>query len=244
MSRLSYDPTHCTLCPRRCGGDRTRAKGYCRMPDRPVVARAALHFWEEPPLSGTRGAGTVFFSGCSLGCVFCQNEAISQRDFGREISVERLREIFWALIDAGAHNIDLVNPTHYAHVVAEALSQPLPVPVVWNSGGYDRVETLRALEGTVDIYLPDYKYPDARDAQCWAGAADYPQVARAAIQEMVRQTGPYVLDQEGILQRGVVIRHLLLPGRLNQAKEVMDWVRATFPPHTVLFSLMSQFMAN
>ena len=225
MSRLSYDPTHCTLCPRRCGGDRTRAKGYCRMPDRPVVARAALHFWEEPPLSGTRGAGTVFFSGCSLGCVFCQNEAISQRDFGREISVERLREIFWALIDAGAHNIDLVNPTHYAHVVAEALSQPLPVPVVWNSGGYDRVETLRALEGTVDIYLPDYKYPDARDAQCWAGAADYPQVARAAIQEMVRQTGPYVLDQEGILQRGVVIRHLLLPGRLNQAKEVMDWVR-------------------
>ena len=172
MSRLSYDPTHCTLCPRRCGGDRTRAKGYCRMPDRPVVARAALHFWEEPPLSGTRGAGTVFFSGCSLGCVFCQNEAISQRDFGREISVERLREIFWALIDAGAHNIDLVNPTHYAHVVAEALSQPLPVPVVWNSGGYDRVETLRALEGTVDIYLPDYKYPDARDAQCWAGAAD------------------------------------------------------------------------
>lgn len=147
-------------------------KGVLRMPDRPVVARAALHFWEEPPLSGTRGAGTVFFSGCSLGCVFCQNEAISQRDFGREISVERLREIFWALIDAGAHNIDLVNPTHYAHVVAEALSQPLPVPVVWNSGGYDRVETLRALEGTVDIYLPDYKYPDARDAQCWAGAAD------------------------------------------------------------------------
>ena len=213
------------------------------MPDRPVVARAALHFSGRNLLSRDPGRGHgVFFSGCSLGCVFCQNEAISQRDFGREISVERLREIFWALIDAGAHNIDLVNPTHYAHVVAEALSQPLPVPVVWNSGGYDRVETLRALEGTVDIYLPDYKYPDARDAQCWAGAADYPQVARAAIQEMVRQTGPYVLDQEGILQRGVVIRHLLLPGRLNQAKEVMDWVRATFPPHTVLFSLMSQYI--
>ena len=200
MSRLSYDPTHCTLSP-PVRGDRP-GKGYCRMPDRPVVAGRRCTSGRNLPLSGTRARARCFFSGCSLGCVFCQNEAISQRDFGREISVERLREIFWALIDAGAHNIDLVNPTHYAHVVAEALSQPLPVPVVWNSGGYDRVETLRALEGTVDIYLPDYKYPDARDAQCWAGAADYPQVARAAIQEMVRQTGPYVLDQEGILQGG------------------------------------------
>ncbi len=143
---------------------------------------------------------------------------------------------FWALIDAGAHNIDLVNPTHYAHVVAEALSQPLPVPVVWNSGGYDRVETLRALEGTVDIYLPDYKYPDARDAQCWAGAADYPQVARAAIQEMVRQTGPYVLDQEGILQRGVVIRHLLLPGRAEPGQGSDGLGAGDLPaPHRALF---------
>lgn len=241
MSELSYDPTRCTLCPRRCGGDRTRAKGHCRMPDRPVVARAALHHWEEPPLSGTRGAGTVFFSGCSLGCVFCQNDSISQQDFGREIPVERLREIFQELIAQGAHNIDLVNPTHYAHVIHAALETPLPVPVVWNSGGYDRVETLRAMEGKVDIYLPDYKYPDPAGAKAYAGAEDYPEVARAAIREMVRQTGPCVLDEEGLLRRGVVIRHLLLPGRLPQAKEVMDWVADTFPPGTVLFSLMSQY---
>ncbi len=241
MNELSYDPHHCTLCPRRCGGDRTRATGRCRMPDRPVVARAALHHWEEPPLSGTRGAGTVFFSGCSLGCVFCQNDSISQQDFGREIPVERLGEIFQELIAQGAHNIDLVNPTHYAHAIAQALEAPLPVPVVWNSGGYDRVETLRALEGKIDIYLPDYKYPDAAGAKAYAGAADYPEVAQAAIREMVRQTGPCVFDGAGLLRRGVVIRHLLLPGRLAQAKEVMDWVAGTFPPNTVLFSLMSQY---
>ena len=241
MGPLTYDPTHCTLCPRRCGGDRTQAKGRCRMPDRPVVARAALHHWEEPPLSGTRGAGTVFFSGCSLGCVFCQNGSISQGDFGREIPVERLREIFRELAAQGAHNIDLVNPTHYAHAIAQALEVPLPVPVVWNSGGYDRVETLRALEGKIDIYLPDYKYPDAAGAKAYAGAADYPEVAQAAIREMVRQTRPCVFDGAGLLRRGVVIRHLLLPGRLAQAKEVMDWVAGTFPPNTVLFSLMSQY---
>ena len=211
------------------------------MPDRPVLARASLHHWEEPPLSGTRGAGTVFFSGCSLGCIFCQNDSISQQDFGKEISVARLRDIFFDLVEAGTHNIDLVNPTHYAHAVAEALAEPLPVPVVWNSGGYDRVETLEALEGKIQIYLPDYKYPDPAGAKKYAMAEDYPEVAQAAIREMVRQTGPYELDEEGILQRGVVIRHLILPGRLEQAKAVMDWVAETFPPHTVLFSLMSQY---
>lgn len=241
MTTLLHDPTHCTLCPRRCGGDRTKAAGRCRMPQAPVVARAALHHWEEPPLSGTRGAGTVFFSGCSLGCVFCQNDSISQQDFGREITVARLREIFRELIAAGAHNIDLVNPTHYAHVAATALEEPLPVPVVWNSGGYDRVETLRALEGKIQIYLPDFKYPDAQGAKDYAGAADYPDIAKAAIGEMVRQTGPYQLDEDGILQKGVILRHLLLPGRLAQAKEVMDWAAANFPPHTILFSLMSQY---
>lgn len=239
--KLNYDPTRCTLCPRTCGGDRTQAKGRCRMPHRPVLARAALHHWEEPPLSGTRGAGTVFFSGCSLGCVFCQNDSISQQDFGKEISLDRLREIFQELMAQGAHNIDLVNPTHYAHAVAQALEEPLDVPVVWNSGGYDRVETLRALEGKVQIYLPDFKYPDEEGARKYAAAQDYPAVAKAAIQEMVRQTGPYAMNAEGILQKGVMIRHLILPGRLNQAKEVMDWVAETFPPHTVLFSLMSQY---
>ena len=238
---MTFDLTNCTLCPRQCKADRTIGKGRCRMPDRPVLARAALHHWEEPPLSGTRGAGTVFFSGCSLGCIFCQNDSISQQDFGKEISVPRLREIFFELVAAGAHNIDLVNPTHYAHVVSEALTEPLPVPVVWNSGGYDRVETLRALEGKVQIYLPDYKYPDSAGAKKYAMAEDYPDVAREAIREMVRQTGPYQLDGDGILKKGVIIRHLILPGRLEQAKAVMDWVAETFPPHTVLFSLMSQY---
>ena len=242
MNRLEFDPTRCTLCPRKCGGDRTRAAGRCRMPLEPLLARAALHRWEEPPISGTRGAGTVFFSGCSLGCVFCQNYEISQEDRGKPVTAERLREIFNDLIAAGAHNIDLVNPTHYAHVIAEVLEEPLPVPVVWNSGGYDRVETLKALEGKIQIYLPDYKYPDPEGAEKYSGAADYPETARAAIREMVRQTGPCAPDENGVLTRGVVIRHLLLPGRLERAKEVMDWIAGTFPPGTVLFSLMSQYL--
>ena len=233
----------CNLCPRQCGALRTQTQrnGRCRMPDAPMVARAALHLWEEPPISGTQGSGTVFFSGCSLGCVFCQNEQISHRDFGKPVTVDRLREIFGALIAQGAHNINLVNPTHYAHVVAQALEQPLPVPVVWNSGGYDRVETLRALEGKVDIYLPDYKYRTADYAARYADAADYPQAAEAAIVEMVRQTGLYCYEN-GLLKRGVIIRHLLLPGKLAEAKRVMDWVAETFQPGQVLFSLMSQYI--
>ena len=239
---IAFDPKHCTLCPRCCGADRTQGRGRCRMPVEPVLARASLHHWEEPPISGTGGAGTVFFSGCSLGCVFCQNDAISHRDFGRAVSVERLRAIFWELIGQGAQTIDLVDPTHYAHAVEAALAEPLPVPVVWNSGGYDRVETLRALEGRIPVYLPDLKFPDAEGARRYAGAEDYPEVARAAICEMVRQTGPYQLGPDGILVRGTLIRHLLLPGRLVQARAVMDWVAETFPPHTVLFSLMSQYV--
>ena len=233
----------CSLCPRQCGALRTetQGKGYCRMPAAPVVARAALHMWEEPPISGTRGSGTIFFSGCSLGCVFCQNEAISHRDIGKALSPGRLREICLELIAQGAHNINLVNPTHYAHVVCQLLEEPLPVPVVWNSGGYDRVETLRGLEGRVSVYLPDLKYLDARTAERYSGAADYPQAAQAAIREMVRQTGPCQFDGEGLLLRGTVIRHLILPGQVEQAKAVMDWVAGEFPRGTVLFSLMSQY---
>ena len=233
----------CSLCPRLCRAERTETtgRGHCRMPELPVVARAALHMWEEPPISGTRGSGTVFFSGCSLDCVFCQNDQISHRDFGKGVTVERLREICQALIAQGAHNINFVNPTHYAHVVARLLAEPLPVPVVWNSGGYDRVETLRAMEGKVDIYLPDLKYLTPALAERYSGAADYPAAAAAAIREMVRQTGPYVLE-DGLLKRGTVIRHLVLPGRLAEAKGVMDWVAETFPAGTVLFSLMSQYV--
>ena len=234
----------CALCPRGCGAERTETagRGYCRMPERPVLARAALHHWEEPPISGTRGSGTVFFSGCSLGCVFCQNEKISHEDFGRAVSLKRLREICEALVAQGAHNLNFVNPTHYAHVLSALLEnwRP-PVPVVFNTGGYDKVDTLRTLEGKVDIYLPDLKYLDGDTAGRYSAAPNYPEAAQEAIREMVRQTGPCRFDDDGLLLRGTIIRHLILPGQLNQAKAVMDWTAREFPAGTVLFSLMSQY---
>ena len=234
----------CNLCPRMCGAVRTadRGEGFCRMPEVPVLARAALHHWEEPPISGTRGSGTIFFSGCPLGCVFCQNEEISHEGCGKPVTMERLGEICGELIAQGAHNINFVTPTHYAHVVNKLLDgQPLPVPVVWNTGGYERVETLRPLEGKVDVYLPDLKYMDGETARRYSAAADYPETATEAIREMVRQVGPCELDGDGLLKKGVVIRHLLLPGQLAGAKAVMDWVAREFGPGTVLFSLMSQY---
>lgn len=211
------------------------------MPSMPVVARAALHFWEEPAISGTRGSGTVFFSGCPLRCVFCQNSVISQEGYGKPVGVERLREIFRELVGQGAHNINLVTPTHFAQAIWEALEEPVGVPVVWNTGGYESLETLRKLEGKVQVYLPDLKYLDRERARRYSAAPDYPQVATAAIQEMVRQTGPCVFDEEGLLKRGVIIRHLLLPGGLPEAKAVMDWVAESFPAGKVRFSLMSQY---
>lgn len=234
----------CRLCPRNCGALRTETegRGHCQMPEVPVLARAALHMWEEPPISGTRGSGTIFFSGCSLGCIFCQNEKISHQNFGKAVSLKRLGDICDELTAQGAHNINFVNPTHYAHVIHGLLERhPLPVPVVWNSGGYERVETLKGLEGKVDIYLPDLKYLDGETARRYSAAADYPQAATAVIREMVRQTGPCQFDKDGLLTRGVIIRHLILPGQVNQAKAVMDWVAGEFEPGTVLFSLMSQY---
>lgn len=232
----------CTLCPRQCGAVRTweEGRGFCGMPSRPVVARAALHHWEEPCISGSRGSGTVFFSGCVLGCVFCQNGKISRERWGKAISTARLREIFDELIGQGAHNINLVSPTPFVPAILEALECPLPVPVVWNTGGYERVETLRQLEGRVQVWLPDLKYADSALAARYSCAADYFDVATAAIREMYRQSGDYVLE-DGLLRRGVVIRHLLLPGALENAKAVMDWIAATFRPGQVLFSLMAQY---
>jgi putative pyruvate formate lyase activating enzyme len=174
--------------------------------------------------------------------VFCQNDVISRQRLGKPVTEQRLREIFSELIAQGAHNIDLVSPTHYAHVLARVLSEPLPVPVVWNTGGYEKVDTLRALEGKVDVYLPDLKYVDSDPARRYSGAADYPERAKAAILEMYRQTGPVELDEEGIIRKGVIIRHLILPGQVSAAKAVMDWVAETFPAGGVLFSLMSQYV--
>lgn len=232
----------CNLCPRRCGAERNEraGTGFCRMPAAPVVARAGLHHWEEPTISGTRGSGAVFFSGCVLGCVFCQNGSISHENFGKTVTVERLREIFLELIDQGAHNINLVSPTPYALSIREALSEPLPVPVVWNTGGYERVETLRALEGKVQIWLPDLKYADDTLAEKYSAAGDYFEVAAAAILEMYRQVGDYEVE-DGLLKKGVVIRHLLLPGALDNTRRVLDWVAEHFRPGQVLFSLMAQY---
>ncbi|MGN0625668.1 MAG: radical SAM protein [Oscillospiraceae bacterium] len=212
------------------------------MPFAPVVARAALHFGEEPCISGERGSGAVFFSGCSLRCVFCQNYSISAKNFGEEITVSRLREIYCELVGKGAHNINLVNPTHFVRAIAQSLEEPLPVPVVYNCGGYESVESLRRLEGKVQIYLPDLKYADDRLALRYSGASDYWERAREAIAEMVRQTGPYCLDEEGMLQSGVLIRHLILPGQVQNSKQILDWIADSFPAGTVLVSLMSQYL--
>ena len=232
----------CHLCPRRCGAERTAEKGggVCGMPAMPVIARAALHQWEEPVISGTKGSGTVFFSGCNLKCVFCQNGDISAGGFGKPISVTRLREIFHELIDQGAHNINLVTPTPYAPWILEALGDGLPVPVVYNCGGYESVDTLRAFEGKVQIYLPDLKYAITDTAKALSGAEDYFEVATAAIEEMYRQVGPYRME-DGLLQRGVVIRHLVLPGQLENTRRCIDWVASRFKTGEVLFSLMSQY---
>ena len=234
----------CTLCPRNCNAERTEntGRGICQMPLLPVVARAALHQWEEPPISGTNGSGTVFFSGCPLKCVFCQNEQISHENYGKVISVERLGAICRELIAQGAHNINFVNTTHFIHVLEELLTEPLGVPAVYNTGGYDKVESLGRLEGKIDVYLPDLKYLSSDYARRWSGAADYPKAATAAVLEMYRQTGPCVFGSDGLLKKGVVIRHLLLPGRLEEAKAVMDWVAERFAPGQVLFSLMSQYL--
>ena len=234
----------CNLCPRRCGAlrDETRGEGFCGMPALPVCARAALHAWEEPCISGAAGAGTIFFSGCTLGCVFCQNRPISRENAGKVLTEDQLYGLFRRLADQGASCIELVTPTQFTHVLAHVLERPVPggLPVVWNSGGYERPEVLRALEGRVDVYLPDLKYVTAAAAGRYSGAEDYPEAARAAILEMVRQRGPVRLEG-GLLKSGVLIRHLILPGRVNEAKQVMDWVADAFPPGTVLFSLMAQY---
>ena len=233
----------CKLCPRNCGAERTETKrgGVCRQPSSPVAAKAMLHRWEEPCLVGEKGAGTVFFSGCNLRCCFCQNGPISQGEVGKPITAARLREIFRELIAQGAACLDLVTPTHFTPVILEALGDELwPVPVVWNCGGYEKPETLRLLEGKVQVYLPDLKYALPGPAKKYSGAEDYFAWATAAISEMFRQTGPYQI-KDGLLTKGVLIRHLMLPGELENTRRVIDWVAETFQPGDVLFSLMSQY---
>lgn len=231
----------CDICPRECKVDRSVNRGVCGMPEGFVVARAAKHMWEEPCISGTKGSGTVFFSGCSLRCVFCQNYSISTEGFGKEISDSQLMNIFDSLIESGVHNINLVNPTHYAARLEKVLREyNSPVPVVYNSGGYEKVETLKRLEGLIDIYLPDLKYINDEKSKKYSGAPDYFRFASQAIKEMIRQTGNAVFDEEGIMKKGTVIRHLILPKNTNQSIEIIDWLKDNVPNDTYI-SLMSQY---
>ena len=235
----------CTLCPRLCGAERTETagSGFCRMPAGPVVARAGLHMWEEPCISGTRGSGTVFFSGCTLGCVFCQNHEISAQGVGKPVSVDRLREIFRELIRQGAHNINLVTPGHFAPWVAQALEPSLPVPVVCNTGGYETVESVEAWRGYIDIWLADLKYVSSSLSAELSSAPDYFAQARPAIEAMMAQAGHPVFDSEGILQKGVILRHLALPGHIDDSFAVLDRMAAwnEADPGCFIPSVMSQY---
>ena len=234
-------PYICDDCPRACNALRGDAgAGFCRMGADPVIARAAPHYDEEPVISGTRGSGAIFFSGCALRCRFCQNYPISHDGFGKRVSVERLREIYRELIDQGVHNINLVNPTHFARAILESLSDGLSVPVVWNSGGYEKVDTLRAFDGKVQVYLPDLKYIDEYSARKYASAADYFQYAGSALKEMLHQTGPVELDGDGVIRRGTIVRHLILPGRAEESKAILDWIAENLPGAWV--SLMAQYL--
>ncbi len=231
---------NCSICPRKCNAQREITQGFCRAPECFKLARAALHFWEEPCISGKNGSGAVFFSGCNLKCVYCQNYEISIGDKGTQISDERLIEIFEELIDEGAQNINLVNPTHYATRLAEVLSKwKCPVPIVYNSSGYESVETLRLFEGIVDIYLPDFKYIRSEKAQRYSRAKDYPQAVKAALFEMRRQQ-PEDIFENGIMKRGMIIRHLILPQNTNSSLEIIDYIKENF--ESTYLSLMAQYV--
>ena len=235
------DYAQCRLCPRNCGVDRTAGeRGFCGCPGTALVAKTMVHKWEEPARAGSGGSGAVFFGGCTLGCSYCQNAAISRDPTGRPVDSQELRGLFEELIAQGAENIDLVTPTQFLPTILPALSPKLPVPVVYNCGGYESVQALKALEGHIDIYLPDLKYAIPALGRSLSQAADYFPRATEAIREMVRQTGPVKWQGEKIL-RGTVIRHLILPGQVENSLKVLDWIGETFRPGEVLVSLMRQY---
>lgn len=243
----------CVLCPRKCHANRLEGRmGYCGQTDRLTAARAALHFWEEPCISGTEGSGTVFFSGCNLRCVFCQNHNIAIGKAGQPISMERLRDIFFELEAAGANNINLVTPTHFVPQIARALEDAknhgLRLPIVYNTGSYEEVETLKLLDGLVDIYLPDLKYFSPELGQAYSNAPDYFEKATAAISEMFRQVGPCVFesaitdqpDEHNLLKRGMIVRHLLLPGQTKDSKKILRYLHETYG-NDIYVSIMNQY---
>ncbi len=231
----------CSVCPRGCSVDRAENIGFCGVGESFRIARAAPHFWEEPPISGEKGSGAVFFSGCNLRCVYCQNGVISSECFGKDVSDIQLMKIFDNLINRSVHNLNLVTPSHYAPKLAEVLREfNSPVPVVYNTSSYEKVETLKMLEGLVDIYLPDIKYYDSAPALKYSYAPDYFEVASKAVLEMFRQTGQLETDENGIAKRGIIIRHMVLPGNVSQAEKVFGWVRDNLGADTYI-SVMRQY---
>ena len=236
--------SECNLCPRECGIDRNIQTGFCQGSYRCKLARAALHFWEEPCISGLRGSGTVFFSGCNLRCCYCQNHQISSEGRGQEVSTARLAEIFLELQEKGAHNINLVTPTPYLPHILQALDAvrgQLYIPVIYNSSGYEKLATIKELHGYVDVYLPDFKYLDNQLARKYSNVDDYFEVATAAIQEMTCQTGELQFDEDGIIQKGVIIRHLVLPGGWRDSLAILNWIKNNLPLDSIWLSLMSQY---
>ena len=235
----------CRLCPRECNVNRLKGEiGYCKATDKIMISRADLHYWEEPCVSGKKGSGTVFFSNCNLKCVFCQNHCISQEDLGIEVSIEKLSKIFLELQEKGANNINLVTPTHYVPQIIEALklskSNGLNIPILYNSSGYDNLETLKALDGYVDVYLPDFKYYDSKYSTRYSKAKDYFEKTSIAINEMYRQVQKPIFDENGIIKKGVIIRHLMLPGLLFDSKKIIDYIYKTFGDN-VYISIMNQY---
>ena len=236
--------SRCTICPRACGADRDETVGVCGVTNNITLSRAALHHWEEPCISGKNGSGTVFFSGCNLGCVFCQNHRISRGKTGKEITGKRLFDIFFELKEQGAHNINLVTPTHYLPqilpVVQKAKDEGIGIPFIYNCGGYEKVDTLRAAEGLIDIYLPDFKYMSSALSARYSGASDYKDVAKAALAEMVRQQPDLTFDEDDMLQKGVLVRHMMLPGNLSDSKAVIRYLFTTYE-NRIFISIMNQF---
>lgn len=236
---------HCILCPRECGVNRELGqRGYCREGAEVVIGRAALHHWEEPCISGTRGSGAVFFAGCNMGCVFCQNNKLSRGQQGKKVTVERLTEILLELQQEGAHNINLVTPTHYVLPIIQALKQAkirgLKIPIIYNCSGYEKVEALKTLEGLVDVYLPDCKYYSEELSKKYSQAPHYFEYATLAIEEMVRQVGEVQFDEEGMIQKGVIVRHLMLPGQMSDSKAIVKYLYHTYKDRIYL-SLMNQY---
>ncbi len=232
----------CNSCPRKCNVDRSEKAGFCGMTDKIKIARAELHFWEEPCISGERGSGTIFFSGCPLKCVYCQNEEISSGGFGKEITTERLAEIFKELEEKGAHNINLVTPTHYSAQILKAFEIYKPkIPIVYNCSGYEDTRTLKKFRNIVDIYLTDIKYFDSNVSEKYSKAKDYFVVASCAVKEMVSQQPENIFDENGIMKKGVIIRHLVLPLNLTQTRKILEWIKENLPDN-VIISLMSQYV--